>query len=352
MILIPAEAEDKEKWNSFVATEYPPIGAFMLSWEWGDFQKTLNRNVERYKIKEGSKTIALFTLIHEKLPFDFYYGYTPRGPVFDKNINTEKSLEIMSFIAKKLKEKHSKFLFIRFEPPINEKDLPQHNSYLVFTRNNIQPRKNHAVPLKGSLPNIKANLHGSTRSNIKRAVNRGVKVIVKNSFSEDDYRTLFAMIEDTKRRNSGVNTYPREHYFRTFINTIPQLTEKKSEGLSLRLYWGYQNEEPAGVHMVVYFGTTATYLFGTTFTKNLNSKIATYLHWQALSEANEKGMLYYDLGGIDEKIWPTITDFKRQFRGKEWEYVGIIDAPLRPFFYYIFIILRAIKRKIKFNWFR
>ncbi len=352
MILTPAKAEDKEKWNDFVRDNYPPIGAFMITFEWGEFQKALGRNVERYEIKEGAKTLALFTLIHEKLPFNFYYGYTPRGPVFDKNINTEKCLEIMSFIAKKLKEKHSEFLFIRFEPPINESSLPQQNSYLVFTRSHIQPRKNHAVPLKDGLEKIRANLHPSTRSNIKRALNRGVEVVAKDTFNEDDYGNLFAMIEDTKKRNSGVNTYPREQYFRTFLNTIPKLLEKNREGLSLRIYWGYQNNEPAGVHMVVYFGTTATYLFGTTFTKNLNSKIATYLHWQALSEASEKGMLYYDLGGIDEKIWPSITDFKRQFRGKEWEYVGIIDAPLRPLFYYIFVILRAIKRKIKFNWFK
>ena len=36
-----AAFESKHDWNRFVAENYPPVGAFMQSWEWGDFRRIL-----------------------------------------------------------------------------------------------------------------------------------------------------------------------------------------------------------------------------------------------------------------------------------------------------------------------
>jgi lipid II:glycine glycyltransferase (peptidoglycan interpeptide bridge formation enzyme) len=63
-----------------------------------------------------------------------------------------------------------------------------------------------------------------------------------------------------------------------------------------------------------------------------------------MQEANKMGLGYYDLGGIDSARWPTLTDFKKQFRGKEFSYIGNIDIPIRPMLYRLYNVLRR-KRK-------
>ena len=110
-------------------------------------------------------------------------------------------------------------------------------------------------------------------------------------------------------------------------------------------FYGYQNGEPAGTHFVLFFGKTATYLYGASFSKHLNSKVTTYLHWVAIQEAKRRGMNYYDLGGIDAKRWPKLTEFKRQFRGTEFAYIGNVDIPIRPSLYRAYDLMRKQKTR-------
>ena len=119
--------------------------------------------------------------------------------------------------------------------------------------------------------------------------------------------------------------------------------EKNSaDNLSICVFNGYRNGEPAAIHFVVFFGDTATYLYGASYAEHLPSKVETYLHWTAMKEAKRRGLKFYDLGGVDEKRWPSLTVFKRQFRGQEFSYAGNIDIPLRPFLYRLYNILRTI----------
>ena len=54
--------------------------------------------------------------------------------------------------------------------------------------------------------------------------------------------------------------------------------------------------------------------------------------------------LYYDLGGIDEDKWPSLTTFKRQFKGEEFSYLGNIDILLKPVVYFIYNLVRRLKK--------
>lgn len=66
-----------------------------------------------------------------------------------------------------------------------------------------------------------------------------------------------------------------------------------------------------------------------------------------MQEAKGIGMRYYDLGGVDDQIWPSLTDFKRQFRGEEIEYIGNIDIPIQPELYYVYNFFRKARKKIR-----
>jgi lipid II:glycine glycyltransferase (peptidoglycan interpeptide bridge formation enzyme) len=343
MTIEEASKNDKKTWNDFVSGHYPPIGGFMQSWEWGVFQEKLGRDMARYFVMDSGRPIAAFTLTHHDLPMGMRYGYAARGPVVAAS-HAGKVSEICAAIRSWAAKEFPDLLFMRLEPPVVEApaDLSKHAPSLRIPSYYIQPRYNLAVPVDKTEEEILGSLHPSTRSNINRAQKRGVEVEMLDNIAPGEYEHFKGMMKDTIQRNSGTNAYPSDSYFDALFATMAE--SEGTEGLSLGAFYGRQNGEPAATHFVLFFGDTATYLYGAARTKHLRSKVPTYLHWAAMREAKRRGMKYYDLGGIDEKRWPKLTDFKRQFRGKEFSYVGNIDIPLRPLAYRAYNLLRGFKK--------
>lgn len=335
----------KKIWNDFIRAHYPPVGGFMQSWEWGVFQKRLGRRVEHYFVTEHGAPIAAFTLLHHKLPFGLKYGYAARGPVA-VNESADKFMDICEAIRIWALGSLPQFVFLRLEPPIQFPPPEIPNLKFRLPHYYVQPRYNLAVPLGGTEEEILHSFHPSTRSNIGRAVKRGVTVKIRTDITHREYEHFTDMIRDTINRNRGTNAYPKKIYFDALFSALSQAgtASRDPHGLSLAAFYGYHEGVPAATHFVLFFGTTATYLYGASYTKHLNSKVTTYLHWAAMQEAKRKDMSYYDLGAIDKKRWPTLTEFKRQFRGREFSYLGNIDIPLRPLLYEIYTFARGIKR--------
>lgn len=346
MEIYEAKPQDEYSWNKFIKDHYPPVGAFMQTWEWGLFQQALARKIERHFVAANREPIAVFTVVHHQLPLGLSYGYIPRGPVFAKHIAEESEyLKILKKIRLWAQEKHPSLAFMRLEPPLTNFRPLQGQNEFYFPSYYVQPKKNHIVGLTGSEKEMLAKFHPSTRSNISRAEKRGVTMEIKPGFDPAEYQEFLAMAKDTTQRNNGKNTYPSNAYFRALLQTIPPLPEKYDPGrLSLGVFLGYQNQQPAAAHLVLFFGSTATYLYGASYSRSLPSKVSTYLHWAAMREAKKRGLSRYDLGGIDEKRWPTLTNFKRQFRGEELDYVGNIDIPLRPLLHKTYDFFRKWKR--------
>ncbi len=229
LAISPAKEDARQTWNRFVAKNHPPIGAFLESWEWGIFQKKLGWDTKRYIVSENDRTVAMFGVMQYGLPFGFSYGYSPRGPVIAKEHADEEAahFEILQSIQKWVREHPAAMIFLRLEPslPALSKDSERYGfrkpSYYT------QPRHNTAVNLLPSEENILARFHSSTRSNINRAMRRGVTVEMKRKMTDTDYATFFAMIKSTVKRNGGKNVYPDEHYLRVFLESMPILGGKR-----------------------------------------------------------------------------------------------------------------------------
>jgi lipid II:glycine glycyltransferase (peptidoglycan interpeptide bridge formation enzyme)/uncharacterized membrane protein (UPF0127 family) len=349
--IVAAKESEKNTWNQFIEKNQQIVGAFLETWEWGDFQKSLGLRTRHYFIKEKDEIVAVFILSFYKLPFGQSYGYMPRGPVIAKERIAEEveHFEILKAIQEWAKKELKHLIFLRMEPSLPS--LSEDTAYYGLRKPSyhIQPPRNTIVSLSRTEEEILAHFHSSTRSNIKRAERRGVTVEIKKEFTEEDYGHFFSMIKSTIKRNHGKKAYPSEQYFRTFLsaNRIADGIDPNSRpGLSIVIFCGYQHGKPATTHVVIFSGTTATYLFGASHTEHLSSKVDTYLHWVAMREAKRLGMRYYDIGGIDEKIWPTLTKFKKQFSDEEAHYVGNSDVPLKPLLYHAYNVYRKTMKKI------
>ena len=337
-------ALNKAEWNAFIKHNYPPVGAFMQTWEWGEFSKSIGRKTERYFLHDGGELAASFTLVYHSLPFGLSYGYVPRGPVIAASRAPGlESINILRAIKRWSEQKLPGLIFLRLEPPVSQVSLGKNDDGFVIPDYYIQPRHNTGVCLEPNEENITASFHSSTRSNIRVAEKRGVTAEMKPTVTEADFDRFFDMVKDIIKRNGGKNPYPSRAYFHSLFKNVPTATEiSDSSNLSIGAFYGYQHSRPAAIHFVLFFGNTATYLFGASYTDCLPSKVETYLHWATMREAKRRDMKFYDLGGIDENCWPTLTKFKRQFHGKEFHYVGNIDIPMRPAMYRAYNIFRKL----------
>lgn len=342
MNIYDADKEGKVSWNQFVQAHYPPVGAFMQTWEWGEFQKTLGRTVRRYYVGIKHKPAAAFTLVEYKLPGGFAYGYAPRGPVIARTADTATVFEAIERWARTA---CPQFIFLRFEPPVRAVPHSVRERGFVVPLYYIQPRFNATLSLVESEDDILARFHPTTRSNIKRAQKRGVSTEQKFTIEERDFDEFFAMAADTTKRSGEKNVYPSRAYFHSLVNSVPAIgSAPRGDNLSIGLWYGFQDGKPAAIHFVLYFGETATYLFGAAYTERLRSKVTTYLHWMIARDAKKQGYRFYDIGGIDKNRWPTLTEFKQQFGGKEFSYVGNFDLPLRPLLYRAYNLARRFTK--------
>jgi len=347
MFIADAETQGKGAWNSFVRSHYPPIGAFLQSWEWGEFQKAQGKSISRWYVYDGRNQIAAFTLVRYPLPLGFCYGYVPRGPVIAPRKKLKDSTPaVLEAIRKWVREKHPTLLFVRLEPPVKLFPGELNGADYRFPKYYVQPRYNTAVALGGSESDITGQFHPSTRSNLGRAKRRGVEVELQPVISTENRDAFERMMTETIARNGGVNVYPSKSYFKNLESAMPPIKDRHDTvNATLGYFIGYTDGKPAACHLVIFFGNTATYLYGAANTETLASKVTTYLHFQGMLEAKKRGIKHYDIGGIDVTKWPSLTAFKRQFRGEEFAYIGLVDVPTHPFLYRCYNIMRALRRR-------
>ncbi|MEK9174622.1 MAG: peptidoglycan bridge formation glycyltransferase FemA/FemB family protein, partial [Patescibacteria group bacterium] len=279
------------------------------------------------------------------LPLGQTYGYVPRGPALDNEFfdSPEKVNDLFKTIRAWVRKNFQGLVFLRLEPPISGERI-NYGSAFTLPDYYIQPKHNLAINLNQTEEEILAKFHPSTRSNVKKAERKGVIATVKKEILAEDWDDFFAMAKETVARNGGKNIYPGRDYFETMLKTLPHIDTTKENELAFCFFEGRQEGEPAAMNLVLFFGKTATYLFGASATAKLPSKVTTYLHWYSLKEAKKRGYQYYDLGGIDEKLWPSLTVFKRRFGGEEFEYAGNVDIVVNIIKYKIYNWIRKIKK--------
>lgn len=83
--------------------------------------------------------------------------------------------------------------------------------------------------------------------------------------------------------------------------------------------------KPAASHLASYMGDTAVYLLGLTEDIALSKKAAYFLHWEVIKKAKQRGMKWYDLGGIDPKENPGVFKFKSGFGGIDVSAAGPME---------------------------
>jgi lipid II:glycine glycyltransferase (peptidoglycan interpeptide bridge formation enzyme) len=341
------KGHERGKWNAFVVEHFPPVGAVLQSYEWGDFKETFHGKVLRFVILDGNEWVGCFNLEIHGLPFGLSYGYAPRGPVLHTGIknNPAKVKEAFIAIADHLKKHFSYLLFVRLEPPYAEQ-FDFYNS-LPFARNSyyLQPRFNQVVTLAPSDVMMKS-FSNDVRHDIRAAERLEISISLCEALSPEHEAAFIEMKNDTQAR-SGRGIFPSDIYFENFLKKFSVDTSTTEIPHLCFCVASNKDGEAVAINLNLLYGKTFTYLYGASYSGSKSKRAPAYLHWKTMEYATDQGFSYYDLGGVDDTLWKGLTYFKRQFGGTTMEYVGNVDIVLKPLLYTFYNQIKKARLKVK-----
>ena len=328
--------KEKGSWNEFL---FENGGSFIQSFEWGEFQKQFYRKVWRIKITHQERKVLEAQVIQKKFfpSLSFCYFYIPYGPVFGKDLPLDEKKAAFQLLLEELEEigKIEDSLFLRIEPltplPLEEKFLSQRE----FGR--CQPQKTLILNIENPEEKIFRDFRPKMRYNIRLAMRKGVQVLVINEKDELQkyFKIFYSLISQTAKRHN-FRLHPKEHY--------ENLLSIRSEDFQSILFLAQKKEKVIAANLVVFFNKVATYLHGGSSYEARGLMAPHLLHWKQITYAKRRGCKRYDFWGIDEKKWPGLTAFKRQFGGRELIYPLGADVIFQRSFYNIYKLAKKLKR--------
>ncbi len=315
-------------WNKFIIENNR---LFLQSWEWGEFQKSLGRKI--WRLGDGENWTAL--IIRYDLPMGKNYLYCPGGPTTVSRIKDnvsgilEKFLNETKNIAKK-----ERSIFLKAEPfwPIPEvrsEELSKHGFAKVGGGQRIL--KTLVLDLKKPEDELLKEMKQKTRYNIRLAEKHGVIIRISDNL-EKDFEYFWDLAQETRQRD-GFRLHPKEYYKKQLLI---------NGSLEMKLFLAEYQKKIVAANIVAIFGGQTAYLHGASSNESRNIMAPYLLQWEQIKEAKRRGCETYDFWGIDEKMWPGVTKFKKGFGGKEVGYIGVFDYVLNKTWYGLYKLAKRI----------
>ena len=308
----------QKEWNDFVLENPPTFGAFLQSWEWGEFQKSIGRRVERMFEKENVGLLA--TAIQTELVAGQFYWFIPKGPLGGRKIS-ERIGQIRANLADGA--------FLRMEP------ITEPGGIKIVERN---PATTSVIDLTQTVEELYAGMKPKTRYNIRLSQKKGV---VTEIVSLDRFDDFIRLMEQTTVRDN-FHAHPTAYY--------KAMLEAMTDGeVKAYLAMAFYEGQPLAGNIMIDFGDTRTYLHGATSNLYRNVMAQYALHEFLILDAKAKGFKQFDFWGIapegagEEHHWFGITRYKQGFGGDVVEMPGTYDIPTKQLWYAGYRFIQKIR---------
>lgn len=322
MSLQVREITDKMSWEVFSLSTSP--NNFLQSWNWGEFNQQIGKEIFRLGIYDGEELVAIALVIKQVTRLGNYL-YIPRGPIAEK-----MTLELLQTLTSPLLvlAKEQNCIFIKIEPSLEESSENQKLfSNLGFQRavTFTQVEDAWLVDLTKSEEELLTDMRKTTRYLVRNEPKQGVSVEISDKYG--DAESFVEMLYSTSVRKNFVN-HPKEYYLKQF-----ELLSKDDE---MRLFKALMDGKVQAVALVSFYGEMASYLHGASAQVEGQS-VGYSLQWEAIREAKRRGMKYYNFWGVvkDKNFYPGhpwygFSLFKRGFGGFKYQYLRAQDLSLSP----------------------
>ena len=336
------EVTDRMDWEAFQSTQ--KWMQFPQSWVWGEFQKFLGRQVQRFALvdKEGKWLLAVQGEYRPK-KFGLGYWFIPRGPQFHPSVAESEYRGYLEEFIQELNARQAvpKSLFWRMEPVILQQSLKRHLPARFNRSVALNPACTAVLDLTKREEDLQKAMHQKTRYNIKVAAKYGVTTRVTNHPKDVD--SFLGLMQETAGRDKFT-----QHDMPYLAKTLYTL----SAAHMARLRVAELNGAMLAANMEIMYGNTVTYLYGASSSK-IRKVMAPYaLQWDAIKQAKSEGAKYYDFWGCNPENkatplykpgWEGITKFKMGWGAQKKCLVGTWDLPFNIFLYRAVFFRRLMK---------
>lgn len=310
-------------WNNLVKEYAPPFGAFLQSWQWGEFQKACGRQVERLHLP-GAHCEVVAQAVGMDLPLGQMYWYLPKGPLGYGSADT---------LIEQVRAALPPAMFLRAEPC---------GSSGFMKVDDVQPKATTVIDLKQGTDKIIAGFKSKTRYNYRLAQKKGVTCRFVTLDCFDDFMRL---MEQTATRDH-FHAHP-ESYYRKMLEVL------SGDDVQVHLAMAYFDGRPLAGNIVIDFAGTRTYLHGATSNLHRDVMAQYALHVFLITDAVQAGLATFDFWGIappealSDHPWAGITRYKLGFGGQYIEMPGTFDLPMKHFWYSLYGWGRNLRRTIR-----
>lgn len=312
---------DQSSWNALVEKYAPPFGAFLQSWEWGDFQKALGFQVERIHERVKDKTIVA-QAVQYPLPLNSSYWHVPKGPLGDAT--PKVAIDVLC-------DKLQGGAFLKLEPVTR----PRRG----VKAKDRQPSVTTIIDLTQSESKIAESMKQKTRYNIRLAQKKGVTTSLVEI---DRFEDLVRLMQQTAERDKF-----SLHDIDRYKKMLEMLRGPDCRAFMAMAF--YEGRPLAANIMIDAFGMR-TYLHGASSNLYRNVMAPYALHDFLIHDAKAQGLLAYDFWGIappeagEEHPWAGISRFKNGFGGSIVRMPGTIDVSKSRLMFTLYRVAKKIRR--------
>ena len=179
----------------------------------------------------------------------------------------------------------------------------------------VQPYHTMMLPLDCSEDVLRSRLHQSWRRKLKKAENAEIEM--RETTDGKPFEALEAYYREiTERKNfKGLDV-------QEFAQTQQLLSPSEKMNVIIAYYQG----RPVTAHVSSTVGDTGILLLVASNGQGFECHSSYLAWWHAVTACLSRGMKRYDVGGVDFKNNPTVSQFKAGMGGIDCRYIGAFEA--------------------------
>ncbi len=315
-------AKDKSAWNSLVSASVH--SGFMQSWEWSEFKESSGQKVFRLGLVHQHELVGGAIVYGVASSLGTSPLIVPQGPVlpWGDPVVTREALGILFQEFRGIAREFG-FPVLRVEPALPVDVMRDFFPEAQRAPIDLVPTPSLVVDIGRPDQDILAGMKPKGRYNIRLAAKQGVETVW--GVSPDLLEEFYGLFE---------LTCIRHRFIGESLEFFQGLVRHLAPGRMVRIYLSRYRGVATSAAVMVFYGRTATYLYGGSLPFFRHAMSSYGLHWAAMRDAREQGCRDYDLYGIapdDNPFHPyaRFTAFKKRFGGRSTVSAGAQDT----FFY-------------------
>jgi lipid II:glycine glycyltransferase (peptidoglycan interpeptide bridge formation enzyme) len=274
---------------------------------WGE------KNLSRLVLKRDGEIMGMAQIrVIRPTPLKFGMAYLRWGPLWERHcrpFDPEVPIRLACAIEDEYLTKRK--LFVRILPNAFAGSQRAEMFRFAFSRfkgetaGSRETYRTFLVDIAPPVEELRKRLDGKWRNMLKQAERNSLTVI--SGQGTEEYRAFYEIYSQMRKRKAFETKVDAEEFGR-IQEALPELQR-------MQVLICHDKGVPVAGLVATAMGNGAIYLLGATSDTGLNSRGAYLLQWTLICWLKERGIRWYDLGGIDPEGNPGVHHFKKGLSG-------------------------------------